>query len=334
MRRKLVSLIKNGNFKEAESLIGKTSEKVLGDVSFERAYILYRMSRDEEALGALTKTNEAEQRSMELKAQIFYRLGRFEEAYNLLLDVIKNSSDEYEAERTANLLAIAARLESHGQHKDVNAPCSTYEQYYNQSCCLIERQQYAEALDLLEKAEAMSREVLNEDGLNDDEIEEEIAVIIGQKRYLLSVLGQEELEDECLVDVNELEEMMIVPNTSKLRKVGKKNIVDMEIVTGKLRTRKRRRKVILPKNMDPSIKPDSERWLPRQERTAYKRWLKKHKDHDIGRGTQGATSSNGDTVVESSPVQRTSNVPVPEGPRQQRPNAQQTKKGAKKKGKK
>ncbi|KAK0395978.1 hypothetical protein QR680_001515 [Steinernema hermaphroditum] len=333
MRRKLVGLIKNGDFKDAKSLIEKTTGKVMGDVTFEQAYILYRMNCDEEALNVLANINEGEQRCMELKAQIFYRMNRFEEAYNLLLSVIKNSSDEYEAERTANLLAIAARLESQGLRKDVSVPCPTYEQHYNRACCLIERQQYAEALEILEKSEAMCRKVLIDDGLNDDEVEEEISVITDQKRFVLSVMGQDVCEDEPSIDVDELEELFFVPKTSKPRKEGKKEIIDTEIVTGKLRTRKRRRKVILPKNMDPSVKPDPERWLPRQERTAYKRWLKKHKDHDVGRGTQGATSPNSDAMVESSPAQHTPNIQAPEGPRQQRPNAQIAKKKGKKKGK-
>lgn len=65
-----------------------------------------------------------------------------------------------------------------------------------------------------------------------------------------------------------------------------------EIITGKLRKRKRKRKIRLPKNYDPKVPPDPERWLPRQERTAYKKRLgKKLRDRDIGRGTQGAISS-------------------------------------------
>lgn len=65
-----------------------------------------------------------------------------------------------------------------------------------------------------------------------------------------------------------------------------------EIVTGKLNKKKRKRKPRLPKNYDPNVPPDPERWLPRHERSAYKKKLnRKFKDRDIGRGTQGAASS-------------------------------------------
>uniref|UniRef100_A0A1I8AWK8 Signal recognition particle subunit SRP72 n=1 Tax=Steinernema glaseri TaxID=37863 RepID=A0A1I8AWK8_9BILA len=329
MKRKLVGLIKNGDFKEAEALITKTPEKTLGDVSFEKAYICYRTNRDEEALKALGESTE--QRCLELKAQVYYRMGRFDTAYDLLLAVIKNSDDDYEAERQANLLAIAARMQNVGGAKDPNVTCTTYEQYYNKACYLIEEQKYTEALEILGIAEDTCRKFFANDGLSDDEIEEEIAIITDQKRHVLSVIGQQSAENQPSIDVDELEEMIFVPKTSKPKKEDKKDVADTEIVTGKLRARKRKRKVILPKNMDPSVKPDPERWLPRQERTAYKRWLKKHKDHDVGRGTQGATSPGGD-AVESSPAQHTPTI-QPEGPRQQRPNAQQAKKKSKKKGK-
>lgn len=66
-----------------------------------------------------------------------------------------------------------------------------------------------------------------------------------------------------------------------------------EIVTGKINKRKRKRKTKLPKNYNPNIPPDPERWLPRQERSAYRKKLnKKYKDRDIGRGTQGVASSS------------------------------------------
>ncbi len=67
-----------------------------------------------------------------------------------------------------------------------------------------------------------------------------------------------------------------------------------EIVTGKLRRFKRKRKLRLPKNIDPNIPIDPERWLPRQERAAYRKHRgKKHqRDRDVGRGTQGAVAAS------------------------------------------
>ncbi|XP_050420854.1 signal recognition particle subunit SRP72 [Adelges cooleyi] len=54
--------------------------------------------------------------------------------------------------------------------------------------------------------------------------------------------------------------------------------------------RKKKRKVILPKNFNPEIPPNPERWLPRHERTGYrKKKDRRNKDTGIGKGTQGAS---------------------------------------------
>lgn len=69
-----------------------------------------------------------------------------------------------------------------------------------------------------------------------------------------------------------------------------------EIVTaGKTidKRKQKRRRIRLPKNYDPNMPPDPERWLPKQERSAYKKRLnKRFKDRDIGRGTQGSAAQS------------------------------------------
>ena len=44
----------------------------------------------------------------------------------------------------------------------------------------------------------------------------------------------------------------------------------------------------MPKNYDPAVTPDPERWLPMRERSTYKA-KRKNKKGGIGKGTQGAT---------------------------------------------
>lgn len=47
----------------------------------------------------------------------------------------------------------------------------------------------------------------------------------------------------------------------------------------------------LPKNYDPKVTPDPERWLPMRERSYYRGRKKGKKKDQIGKGTQGATAS-------------------------------------------
>lgn len=58
--------------------------------------------------------------------------------------------------------------------------------------------------------------------------------------------------------------------------------------------RKRKRKARprrLPKQYNPNIPPDPERWLPKRERSSYKAKMKRrHRDRDVSRGTQGSAT--------------------------------------------
>ncbi|KAL7060465.1 hypothetical protein AAHC03_010285 [Spirometra sp. Aus1] len=52
---------------------------------------------------------------------------------------------------------------------------------------------------------------------------------------------------------------------------------------------KKKRKVRLPKNFDPNIPPDPERWLPRRERTGYRGKRRDKRGANLLRGPQGQT---------------------------------------------
>ncbi|KAK6104440.1 SRP72 RNA-binding domain family protein [Brugia pahangi] len=142
------------------------------------------------------------------------------------------------------------------------------------------------------------------------------------------------------VDVLEDSDFILYGERYRQKKETKTEAADSEIIASKRRAHKRKRKIILPKNFDPKIPPDPERWLPKQERTAFRKKLnKKHRDRDIGKGTQGAVSSS--PKIEPTITTKANNSPHPagpvmgvEGPRQQRPAGQQQKKKKKKTGNK
>lgn len=59
--------------------------------------------------------------------------------------------------------------------------------------------------------------------------------------------------------------------------------------------KKKKRKPKLPKVYDPNIPPDPERWLPKHERSNYKkRKDRRYRDTGIGKGTQGVASGSSD----------------------------------------
>uniref|UniRef100_A0A8C5LRX3 Signal recognition particle subunit SRP72 n=1 Tax=Leptobrachium leishanense TaxID=445787 RepID=A0A8C5LRX3_9ANUR len=58
-----------------------------------------------------------------------------------------------------------------------------------------------------------------------------------------------------------------------------------------LKKKKKKKKGKLPKNYDPKVTPDPERWLPMRERSYYRGKKKGKKKDQIGKGTQGATAA-------------------------------------------
>ncbi|XP_078587829.1 signal recognition particle subunit SRP72-like [Branchiostoma floridae x Branchiostoma japonicum] len=115
--------------------------------------------------------------------------------------------------------------------------------------------------------------------------------------------------------------------------------------------KRRKKKGKLPKNHDPSVTPDPERWLPIRERSYFKGRRKRKQKDGVGKGTQGATAGAASDLDASKPQVTPSSPragasgssqsaptgasgtaqPEMVGPRQQKPQAS-SKKSKKKKG--
>jgi signal recognition particle subunit SRP72 len=100
------------------------------------------------------------------------------------------------------------------------------------------------------------------------------------------------------IDVDSLESMSALTNTRALKKPTAKTELSPKAGSGgavgsaEKRKKKKKKKKILPKNFDPSVAPDPERWLPLQERSTYRGRRKKNKRDGVGKGTQGAVAAN------------------------------------------
>lgn len=57
--------------------------------------------------------------------------------------------------------------------------------------------------------------------------------------------------------------------------------------------KKRKRRGKLPKNYDPNVAPDPERWLPRHERSGFRK-KRDRRNRDNMKGTQGAATGASD----------------------------------------
>lgn len=97
--------------------------------------------------------------------------------------------------------------------------------------------------------------------------------------------------------------------------------------------KKRKRRGKLPKNYDPNVAPDPERWLPRHERSGFRK-KRDRRNRDNMKGTQGAATGASDLYditkmpgnAKPSPNPRHSPAVETTGPRQQQRKVQQKKK--------
>lgn len=209
---KAIALIQLTRFDEALKFIEKS--KLGQTLLFEKAYSEYRLNRPEVSLKTIENANlnPLPANLKELKAQVLYRLEDFDECFGLYKDIIKNSSDDYEEERTTNLSAVVANMSVSGtvsiaknysptiswivtlNFQDKKLPDlgeHTYELVYNNACALSGAGNFSEAEKRLKVSEKMCREFLEEDeSMTEEDIENELAIIRVQLAYCLQMQGR------------------------------------------------------------------------------------------------------------------------------------------------
>lgn len=186
----MIALIQASKFEEAVKFIEKAK---LTHLVFEKSYIEYRLNQPEKSLKTIedARLNPLPGNLKELKAQILYRLERFEECFDLYKDIIKTTSDDYEDERTTNLSAVVANLNIEGSKKELPALReNTYELSYNSACGLAGKQKFSEAEKKLKSSEKLCRDYLEEDGATEEDIQNELGIIKVQLAYCLQMQGR------------------------------------------------------------------------------------------------------------------------------------------------
>ncbi|CAG9560178.1 unnamed protein product [Danaus chrysippus] len=190
---KVVCFIHLHNFKEALSVLCNPKNAALAsDLVFEKAYSQYRLNCPKDALDTVDSASELTPALKELRAQILYRLEQYQECFNLYRDIVKNTDDDYEDERKANLSAVVANLAAINQSADLPTfEESTYELSYNSGTTLVMRGKYNEALSVLKKAEQACSESIIDDGGTEEEAKEEAAIIRVQQAFCQQQMGKE-----------------------------------------------------------------------------------------------------------------------------------------------
>lgn len=186
---KLVCYVHESNF---EATLRNISSHNFGDKSkelaFIHAYTLYRLNRHQDALNTLSKT-EYGVRELELRAQILYKMERYEDAMAVYQHKLSQLED-IDSDRLVNQLA-AISLSATPQECPIKSDSlDTYEQLYNYSGVLLSTGAVPLALEFLDKAESTAvTEMTQDPDYSMEELEDEMSAIRVQRAYALQLAG-------------------------------------------------------------------------------------------------------------------------------------------------
>ncbi|KAG0209011.1 hypothetical protein BGX28_000195 [Mortierella sp. GBA30] len=198
---KAITLIRLERYSDALSILNRQLE---GKLVFEKAYCLYRTNQLSD--GALVIENRRKELQASgggqlswdlrhLEAQMLYRMERYQECIELYAGMLKDTprTDEGYNDILTNfnackaaVLYSGASLDERWKVEDVTK--TTYELSFNSACARISKGDYNQALKLLEEAKTLCRETLSD--YDEDEIEQELAIIVVQTAYVYQLMGR------------------------------------------------------------------------------------------------------------------------------------------------
>ncbi|KAI8106099.1 hypothetical protein M9435_000646 [Picochlorum sp. BPE23] len=183
---KLASLIDLRKTEDALRLIRSKDEYMEGRFAFEYAYCLYRSGEIESALVQLGKVGaERAVDGKRLEGQLRYRLEEYKACIGIYQDLIREDDG---IESKTNLMAAYAEAGMDGGEALLESmgvsPNDGFELAFNVACGMMATGLAENAREQLLAAHRIGEEMLFEEGLDDDEVAEELAGVDGQLAYL------------------------------------------------------------------------------------------------------------------------------------------------------
>ncbi|OIS97685.1 hypothetical protein A4A49_04016 [Nicotiana attenuata] len=208
IRCKVVALIKADSIDEALVAI-QESKKAAIDLSFFKAYCLYRQNKLDQALESL-KGQEGSTASMLLESQILYRLGKMEASVDIYQKLQKSQIDSLEINLVAGLVSAGRASDVQGTLDSIRVKATNnFELAYNTACslmrgrstrmlsncyCQLEGRRFLKliiykVIHVTGTVFKIGQETLMEENLADDEVEIELAPIAVQLAYVQQILA-------------------------------------------------------------------------------------------------------------------------------------------------
>uniref|UniRef100_T1GRN0 Signal recognition particle subunit SRP72 n=1 Tax=Megaselia scalaris TaxID=36166 RepID=T1GRN0_MEGSC len=327
-------------FDEAQKFIDK-NKLVL---PFEKAYCEYRLNQPEKALATIDScnVNPLPVNLKELRAQVLYRLEKFNESLELYKDLMKNTSDDYDDERKTNFSAVASNVkeEFSGNRKDAVEVLSSLGDTYKYKPGVVSAlvtlylglDNKPAASGVLKSAvDWYKKNASNDSGdlsdmwrqaaefhLRGGEAEtaaKSLEELLKMKPNDVKVLAQlviayaqfdakkaQEISKrlpalETLTTASEIDALEAANWVMSIKAAKKSATAKVEQSPGtpgsdlqKKKKTHRKRKGKLPKNYNAEVAPDPERWLPRYERSGYRK-KRDRRAKDVIKGSQGMSTA-------------------------------------------
>ena len=136
------------------------------------------LPRYQESWKLLSKhVDQDDSKVKELRAQLCYRMEKYDKSFELFQVVMSQISDDYTEERITNVMAAAAMGQQNRTVAHFDIHDTTFEQCFNSACYYLAVNDGIKAERMLVMAEEKCRTSLQEDDYTEEEIEEEISVI-------------------------------------------------------------------------------------------------------------------------------------------------------------
>ncbi|KAG0011232.1 Signal recognition particle core component, partial [Entomortierella chlamydospora] len=200
---KAITLIRLERYADALSILNRQLE---GKFVFESAYCLYRTNQLAEGARLIENRRQELQSSgngtlswnlRHLEAQMLYRMERYQDCIERYAGMLKDTpkTDDSYNDILTNFNACKAAVLYAGESLDdrwkvEDVAQTTYELSFNSACARIAKGDYTQALTLLDEAKQICRETLND--YDEEEIEQEMAIIVVQTAYVHQLLGHVE----------------------------------------------------------------------------------------------------------------------------------------------
>ncbi|KAN0027859.1 hypothetical protein ACTFIV_009683 [Dictyostelium citrinum] len=189
---KVICLMQLSNFTEAIECFKKPEQ--IQSMPFEYSYCLYSTAKYQEALTQLEKQSSKETKSLELEAQIYYKLENYQKTISIYESLLSKPGYSDSVEFITNLCAVYLDAGKFNEcqellNKNKSQQTKTHELAFNSACLSISKNDTKTAETQLKLAKKICTDSLKKDGFSEEEIKEEQTSIDVQLGYVQQICG-------------------------------------------------------------------------------------------------------------------------------------------------